>query len=76
VIAALGADCHSAVGVYAQVSGDELAVRAQVLAWDGSDSVQGEISGPLFSAGQLGEELGLTLLEKGGKALLSRPYPI
>ncbi len=71
VIAALGADCHSAVGVLAEVTGAELQIRAQVLAPDGSSALAEQITGSVDAAAELGERLGLILLSRGAGPLLS-----
>lgn len=61
VVAAIGADCHTAFGCNARLEGETIAISAVVLASDGSswirDSVEGPATAPVAVAGQLAERL-------------------
>lgn len=43
LLAVLGADCHSPVAALAQIEDDQLTIRAELLAEDGSDHITGDI---------------------------------
>jgi hydroxymethylbilane synthase len=69
-IAGVGADCHSAVGVFAQVKAGELRIQAQVLSPDGRECLASERCGEIERASALGEELAKTLLNQGAAGIL------
>lgn len=69
LVATLGADCRSCVGVLADCVGPELRLRARVLSPDGGVVIEGEEQGE--SPQQLGTKLGARLLQKGARGLLS-----
>lgn len=62
--------CQVPVGAHATVEGDTLRLRAAVCSLDGTESVEGEASGPVESAGALGRDLADDLLRRGGDSIL------
>jgi len=60
-VRALGADCHSPVGAFAEVKGSRLFVRAMAAREDGSQLVRLQDEGPLTAAEEIGRRLGLCL---------------
>ena len=70
VVRTLGADCQSALGVFAEVDGQNVRVRARVLSSDGTRTIEGEKVGGVQEAVTLGAELGQELLSQGAQALL------
>ena len=70
VVRTLGADCRSALGVFAEVDGPTLRVRARVLSSDGTRMIEGEKVGVAREAVTLGVELGHELLSQGAQTLL------
>lgn len=70
VIATIGADCHSAVGVFARLEGATIVLRAEVYARDERRRIEGEMRGETAKAVALGHALGEFLIEKGAKELL------
>ncbi len=66
----LGGDCHSAISIFAQVTGGTISVAARVFASDPSSSVSHTASGPIESAVDLGRSVAQDILQKGGKAIL------
>lgn len=70
VIEVLEADCRSAVGVYAYVEGNSVTVIARVLSHDGSIWIEDRAKGDAGVAGQLGQELGERLVNKGALEIL------
>lgn len=71
LIQAIGADCRSAVGVYAEAVGDRLKLTAAVYSPDGSEMIGGEENGSAADAAGIGKELGARLLKAGAGRLLS-----
>jgi hydroxymethylbilane synthase len=51
LLAALQADCHSPVAGLATLEGDEVAIRAELLAEDGSAHIAGEMRGNIADSG-------------------------
>jgi len=70
LLATLEAGCIAPVGAYATVSSGVLRLQGAVIAVDGSESIAGEVSGPVADAAGLGKELAAELLSRGAMALL------
>lgn len=68
----LEGDCNSAMGIFAEVQGIELTLRACVFSHDGSRALEASGSGPLADSSALGEQVGKELLSKGAKELLNQ----
>ncbi len=71
-IAALGADCRSAVGVFAEViSGSgEFSVHASVYSCDGAEMIDCLQKGPVSRAAEVGSSLAEELIRLGARRLL------
>ena len=70
-IRCLEADCASAVAIHAKTHGDNLEVKGRVFSYDGEEFIEALSMGPISKSEELGRELGLALLKKGAKKLLS-----
>lgn len=66
--------CQVPIGSYAELTGDQLYLRALVGAPDGSRLLQAEIRGPRTEAKQLGSALAEQLLDAGAGSILSAVY--
>nr|WP_302981903.1 hydroxymethylbilane synthase [Plesiomonas shigelloides] len=66
--------CQVPIGSYAELTGDQLYLRALVGAPDGSRLLQAEIRGPRTEAEQLGRALAEQLLDAGAGSILSAVY--
>ena len=62
--------CHVPVGALGEVDGELLRLRAVVCSLDGSEAVEGSLSGPLSEADGLGVTLAEELLGRGGSQIL------
>jgi len=71
-VAALDADCHTAVGCLARCEGELVAVQAIVLAADGSEWIRDRVEGPAAAAERLGADLAARLGSVGAGSLLAR----
>ena len=69
-LAELGADCHSAVAVHANMHGVRLRLRALVLSTDGQRRIEGSAEGDVGTPETLGISLGRELLERGAASLI------
>ena len=74
-IGVLQADCHSAVGSFAQVESGELRFQARVLSVDGSEQIDEQATIKLTSnylqeAREIGERVAEKLLARGAATLL------
>lgn len=71
-ISALGADCRSAVGVFAEViaGSDDLVVVATVYSRDGAEMIESRQKGPVNRAAEIGAGLGEDLIRLGARRLL------
>jgi len=69
---ALGADCHTPVGVLARARGDELTIDGYAGLPDGSDWVRDTVSGPAADARELGAALAERMLAAGAADILER----
>jgi hydroxymethylbilane synthase len=70
VVATLGGGCQLPLGAYAEISGQDLRLRAFAGAPDGTRSVVSEISGLVTDAVALGQRLGEQLASRGALELL------
>lgn len=70
-LAALEGGCTVPLAAYAQLSGDQLRLRGLIGRPDGARVVRGERTGPRSSAERIGEALAASLLEQGGREILS-----
>jgi hydroxymethylbilane synthase len=68
LLTALDADCHSPVAALAQIAGDRVTLRAELLSEDGREHVAGEISGSFTDAGLAGR-LARDLLDRAPAAV-------
>ncbi len=69
-VALLGADCHSAVGIFASSDGAQVSLLCRVLSGDGSKAVESSSSGSVAMAEEIGERAAKELLEKGAGNLI------
>jgi hydroxymethylbilane synthase len=70
-LATLEGGCSVPLAAYAQLSGDQLRLRGLIGRPDGGRVVRGERVGPRSSAERIGEALAASLLEQGGREILS-----
>lgn len=66
----LNGGCHAPIAAYAQISNDRLMIDAMVGKLDGSEIIRKSINGLKQEADQLGEQLGVELLESGAELIL------
>lgn len=66
--------CQVPIGVYAELDGDDLAMRGLVGALDGSEILTASIEGKATQAKELGVNLAKKLLDQGAKAILDEVY--
>ncbi|MBV9282375.1 MAG: hydroxymethylbilane synthase [Chloroflexi bacterium] len=70
VVRALGADCHSPVGAYAEVQNGRMLLRAVAAREDGSNLVRIEEEGEVGAGVEVGRDVGVRLrrlIEEGGQ---------
>ena len=70
LLAGLHGGCNVPVGVRTRLDGDELVLRAEVLATDGTRTVAGERRGPRSEAPALGADLAAELVAEGAGELV------
>ncbi|QNA85886.1 hydroxymethylbilane synthase [Sphingomonas sp. So64.6b] len=68
LLAALDADCHSPVAALAQIDGDKMVLRAELLSEDGREHVTGEITGSIGET-DLAQRLTHDLLDRAPAAV-------
>lgn len=66
----VGGSCQVPVGVFAQVDGGRLTVRALISSMDGKTFVAEKLEVPLYEIDGLGKRLATTLLDDGGRKIL------
>ena len=67
----VGGSCQVPVGVFAKVDGERLTVRALISSTDGKNFVAEKVEVPLREIDGLGKTLAMTLLDDGGREILS-----
>jgi hydroxymethylbilane synthase len=70
LLQALGGGCQVPIGAATSVAGGELTLRGAVIRPDGTRRVEGQVSGPLAEAEDLGWRLAAELLSRGAGELL------
>lgn len=65
-LAALDGSCETPIGGLAELQGDTLRLRGEILRIDGSQSLSDEVSGPISEGPALGQALAKTLLNRAG----------
>ncbi|MCL4141299.1 UNVERIFIED_CONTAM: hypothetical protein GTU68_024851 [Idotea baltica] len=68
---AINGDCHSALGIYAQLEGQSLSLAAEALSHDGKNSISLRMQGSSENPKELGQKLGCALLERGADKILA-----
>ncbi|HHB81461.1 MAG TPA: hydroxymethylbilane synthase [Aliiroseovarius sp.] len=66
-LAALDGSCETPIAGLAELSGATLTLRGEILRIDGTESIAGEISGPIADGASLGEALARDLLGRAGE---------
>lgn len=69
LLEALGADCHSPVAALAQISGEVLSLRAELLSADGSERVSRADHAPIDDRMALARNIGRSLLNRASPGL-------
>ena len=69
-LAALDGSCQTPIAGLAEITGNTLRLRGEVLRLDGSEAVADELSGPISDGPAMGQTLAATLLERGGPGFL------
>ncbi len=68
----LGGSCQVPLAAFAQLDGTTLSISALVAEPDGTRIIRSQVSGPVSSAEQLGDQVARDLLAKGANDILSR----
>jgi hydroxymethylbilane synthase len=66
----LNGGCHSPIAAHAVIENESISISALVGSADGKQIIQSEVSGPAQSALELGNKVGVLLLEKGAERIL------
>ena len=65
-LAALDGSCETPIGALAELDGDKLRLRGEILRTDGSEALSDETSGPIADGADMGRALANTLLDRAG----------
>ena len=68
---ALDGSCQTPIAGLAELDGDTIQLRGEILSLDGSQSFAGEITGPIADGAALGETLARQLLDQAGPGFLA-----
>ncbi|HZX14125.1 MAG TPA: hydroxymethylbilane synthase [Thermodesulfobacteriota bacterium] len=71
-LAELGGGCQVPVGCYARIKKDRINILGLIASTDGREIIREEIDGSVEIHQALGRELALTILNKGGREILSK----
>ncbi len=66
LLAALDGSCRTPIAALAEIDGDQLRLRAQILREDGSECLDTSRAGPVADAARLGRAAGQELLDRAG----------
>lgn len=67
----LDGSCETPIGALAEISGDNLRLRGEILSEDGSRVLTDEASGPIGQGAQMGRDMAAKLLAKAGPDFFS-----
>ncbi|SMX31966.1 hydroxymethylbilane synthase [Maliponia aquimaris] len=70
-LAALDGSCETPIAGLAEIDGDQLRLRGEILKTDGSAAFAGEIRGPVAEGADLGRRLAADLLGRAGPGFLA-----
>ena len=70
ILTTMKCGCHAPVGAYAEITGDEIHIRAFISGTDGKNFIGRELAGPAADAENLAGKIANELLEAGGKEIL------
>lgn len=70
VLSVMQCGCHAPVGVFAQITGDNIRIHAFVSDLEGKNLIKRQIAGPITSADSLAGQLAKDLLTSGGSKIL------
>lgn len=65
-LGALDGSCETPIAALAELSGDTLTLRGEILRTDGSEAISGQVSGPIAQGDALGRQLAGELLAQAG----------
>ena len=65
-LARLDGSCQTPIAGLAEIAGDRLTLRGEILRTDGSEAISGDISGPVSDGAALGRTLAADLLDQAG----------
>lgn len=65
-LGALDGSCETPIAALAELSGDTLTLRGEILRTDGSEAISGQVSGPIAQGDALGHQLAGELLAQAG----------
>lgn len=71
-LAELDGSCDTPIAGLAEIKGDALHLRGEILRRDGSEALSDEISGPVGAGREIGRELAMGLLAQAGDGFLIR----
>ena len=76
LLRALGGGCQVPIGAVAEVTGEVLSLRGAVIEPEGRRRIEGQVSGPVELAEELGARLAADLLRRGAGELLGKPASV
>ena len=71
ILTTMQCGCHAPVGAYAEITGDNVQIRAFISDLQGTNFISRELAGPAEDAEKLAEKIANELLEAGGKEILA-----
>jgi hydroxymethylbilane synthase len=72
VVAELGGDCRMPLAAFARLDGNSILLEARLASPDGGEVLDARVEGDRSEADNLGRKAARSLLEQGGKRILSR----
>lgn len=70
ILTTMQCGCHAPVGAYAEITGNDIHIRAFISDLQGETFISRELTGPAKDAEKLAERIAKDLLEAGGKEIL------
>jgi len=70
ILTTMQCGCHAPVGAYAEITSGDIRIRAFISELEGKNFISRELTGPVYDAENLAENIAKELLKAGGKEIL------
>jgi hydroxymethylbilane synthase len=70
-LADLDGSCHTPIAALAEIEGDQMRLRGEILREDGSEALSDDVTGPIADGPAMGRAMAKRLLDRAGPGFFS-----